>query len=396
MTPKPLIYLDHHATTPCDPRVLEAMLPTFREGFGNAASRQHAFGWEAEARVERAREQVAALIGADPVEIVFTSGATESDNLALKGVARASASRGRHIVTTAIEHKAVLDSAAWLEHEGFEVTFVPVTADGLVDVARVAGALRSDTVLVSVMMANNEIGTVQPVGEIGALCKERGVVFHSDAVQALPYLECNVQALGIDLLSISAHKMYGPKGVGALYVRRRGPRVRLEPIIHGGGHERGIRSGTLNVPGIVGLGVACELVGRERDADAKRIGALRDRLREGLLERVDFAIVNGSMEHRLPNNLNLSFPGVNGDGLLAAIKGVAVSSGSACTSASLEPSYVLRALGESEDVAHTSIRFGLGRWTTAAEIETAIEATARAVLAQERAAPPVPAGDRRE
>lgn len=382
------VYLDHHATTPCDPLVVEAMLPTFSEKFGNAASRQHAFGWEAEALVERARAQVATLLGADPTEIIFTSGATESDNLAVKGAARAYAARGRHIVTSCIEHKAVLDSAARLQSEGFDVTFLPVAADGRVTLKSLEAALRPDTTLVSVMAANNEIGTLNPVAEIGALCKARGVVFHTDAVQALAYLDCNVQKLGADLLSVSAHKMYGPKGVGALYVRRRNPRISLEPLIDGGGHERGVRSGTLNVSGIVGLGRACELAAERREDDAARIAALRDRLREGLLARIDFARVNGSIEHRLPNNLNLSFPGVNGDGLLAAIRGVAVSSGSACSSASLEPSYVLLALGQSEEVAHTSIRFGLGRWTTGEEIDYAIEATARAVLEAGRAEAP--------
>lgn len=384
MAPKLPIYLDHHATTPCDPRVLEVMLPTFRETFGNAASRQHGFGWAAEALVEQARDQVASLLGADPTEIVFTSGATESNNLALKGVAHAYASKGRHLVTTAIEHKAVLDSAARLERDGFEVTYLPVRSDGLIEIDAVAEAIRGDTVLVSVMTANNEIGTLNPIEAIGALCKERGVLFHTDAVQALPYRDCSVGKTGADLISISAHKMYGPKGIGALFVRRRNPRVRLVPIIDGGGHERGYRSGTLNVPGIVGLGMACELVMAEREEDSRRIARLRDRLKEGLLERIDFARINGSMTERLPNNLNLSFPGVNGDGLLAAIQGVAVSSGSACTSVSLEPSYVLKALGESEEVAHTSIRFGLGRETTEEEIDVAIEATANAVLAQQR------------
>lgn len=384
MAPKLPIYLDHHATTPCDPRVVEAMLPTFRQTFGNASSRQHGFGWAAEALVDQARAQVASLLGADPTEIVFTSGATESDNLALKGVARAYASKGKHIVTSAIEHKAVLDTAGRLEQEGFEITRLPVTAEGLVEVERVAGAIRSDTVMVSIMAANNEIGTINPIEKIGALCKEHGVLFHTDAVQALPYLDCRAKKTQADLVSVSAHKMYGPKGVGALYVRRRNPRARLEPILDGGGHERGFRSGTLNVTGIVGLGKACELVESERDEDGRRVEKLRDRLKQGLLERVDFARINGSMEKRLPNNLNLSFPGVNGDGLLAAIQNVAVSSGSACTSASLEPSYVLRELGVTEDVASTSIRFGLGRWTTEEEIDFAIEATARAVLAQER------------
>jgi cysteine desulfurase len=322
------------------------------------------------------------LVGADPVEIIFTSGATESDNLALKGVGRAYVSKGRHLVTVTTEHKAVLDSAASLEDDGFEVTYLPVTPEGIVDAREVEAALRPDTVLVSVMTANNEIGTINPVAAIGAICKERGVLFHTDAVQALAYCDCRVATSGADLVSISAHKMYGPKGVGALFVRRRNPRVRLAPIIHGGGHERGFRSGTLNVPGIVGLGKACELVLEQRDEDARRVRALRERLKDGILERVSFARINGTMEARLPNNLNLSFPGVNGDGLLAAIRGVAVSSGSACTSASLQPSYVLRALGEPEEVARTSIRFGLGRWTTEEEIDYAIEATAEAVLAQ--------------
>lgn len=378
------IYLDHHATTPCDPRVLEAMLPTFSERFGNAASLQHHFGWEAEALVDRAREQVARLVGADPTEIVFTSGATESDNLAIKGVAHAYRKNGQHIVTDSIEHKAVLDSCARLETEGYEVTYLAPEPDGRVSVERVREALRPETILVTIMYANNEIGTLNPVAEIGALCKERGVLFHCDAVQALPYIKCRADETGADLISISGHKMYGPKGIGALYVRRRNPRVRLVPVIDGGGHERAMRSGTLNVPGIVGLGAACDLVEAQRESDAQRVRLLRDRLHDRLVAGIPRAVVNGTMqtEHRLPNNLNLSFPGVNGDGLLAAIEGVAVASGSACTSASLEPSYVLRAMGQSVEVAASSIRFGLGRSTTEEEIDYAAEATIKAVQGQ--------------
>jgi cysteine desulfurase len=364
------IYMDHHSTTPVDPRVLEAMLPYFTEHFGNAASKSHAFGWKAEEAVEEAREQVARLIGATAREIVWTSGATESDNLAVKGVARFHAARGRHLVTTAIEHKAVLDSLSALEREGFEVTVLPVNGEGIVDPESVREALRPDTVLVSVMHANNEVGTVQPIEEIGRITRERGVLFHTDAVQSIGRIPFDVESTNADLVSLSAHKMYGPKGVGALYVRRR-PRARLVAQIDGGGHERGYRSGTLNVPGIVGFGRAASLAREEMPAEATRILALRERLRRAILGALDRVVVNGSLERRLPGNLNLSFEHVEGEALLIAMKDVAVSSGSACTSASLEPSYVLRAMGVPDDMAHASIRFGLGRFNTEEEVDHA-------------------------
>lgn len=365
------IYMDYHATTPLDPRVLDAMLPFFREDFGNAASKSHAFGWRAEEAVEAARAEVAGLIGAEPREIVFTSGATESDNLAVKGAAHFYREKGRHLVTVATEHKAVLDPMHRLEREGFEVTFLPVGRDGRVDPDEVARAIRPDTILVSVMAANNETGTIQPVAEIGRLTRARGVVFHCDAVQAVGKVPFDVQALDVDLASISAHKLYGPKGVGALYVRRK-PRVRLIAEIDGGGHERGHRSGTLNVPGIVGLGAACRLAAAELQAEGARVLALRERLRRGLEAGVELMTVNGSLEHRLPGNLNVSFAYVEGEALMMAVKDVAVSSGSACTSASLEPSYVLRAMGVPDDLAHSSIRFGLGRFTTEEEVDYAV------------------------
>jgi cysteine desulfurase len=360
--------MDCHSTTQVDPRVLEAMLPYFTERFGNAASRSHAFGWRAEEAVEEAREEVARLIGATAREIVWTSGATESDNLAVKGVARFHAARGRHLVTTAIEHKAVLDSMAALAREGFEVTVLPVSQDGLVDPEAVRAAIRPDTVLVSVMHANNEVGTVQPVEEIGRITREKGVLFHTDAVQSLGRIPFDVESSGADLVSLSAHKMYGPKGVGALYVRRR-PRARLVGQIDGGGHERGHRSGTLNVPGIVGFGKAAALAREERPVEAPRILALRERLRRAILAGLERVTVNGSLEHRLPGNLNVSFAHVEGEALMIAMKDVAVSSGSACTSASLEPSYVLRAMGVPDDMAHASIRFGLGRFNTEEEVD---------------------------
>ena len=362
------IYMDHHSTTPVDARVLEAMLPYFTEKFGNAASKSHAFGWRAEEAVEEARAQVARLIGATAREIVWTSGATESDNLALKGVARFHAARGRHLVTTAIEHKAVLDSAAALSREGFEVTVVPVGPDGVVDPEAIRAALRPDTLLVSVMHANNEVGTIQPVEEIGRITRERGVLFHTDAVQSLGRIPFDVEAAQADLVSLSAHKMYGPKGVGALYVRGR-PRARLVAQIDGGGHERGYRSGTLNVPGIVGFGKAAELAREEMPAEAPRILALRERLRKAIQDGLERVTVNGSLSRRLPGNLNVSFAHVEGEALMIAMRDVAVSSGSACTSASLEPSYVLRALGVPDDQAHASIRFGLGRFNTEEEVD---------------------------
>src|SRR6202453_2172294 len=361
--------MDHHATTPLDPRVLEAMLPYFTQKFGSAASRSHRFGWEAEQAVEQARRQIAALIGASPQEIVFTSGATESDNLALKGVAEAYAAKGDRIITTAIEHKAVLDACKRLEQRGCRVTRLPVGRDGLVDPGAVRAAIDDRTVLVSIMYANNEVGTIQPVAEIGGICKERGVLFHSDAVQAVGKTPVDVDADNIDLLSISAHQMYGPKGVGALYVRRRNPRVQLAAQMDGGGHERGMRSGTLNVPSIVGFGEACAIAKAEMADESKRLEYLRDKMKDRLLASLDEVYINGTMEHRLPNNLNISFAYVEGESLLMGINDIRVSSGSACTSATLEPSYVLKALGAGDDLAHSSIRFGLGRFNTEAEVD---------------------------
>ena len=372
------IYLDNHATTRVDPRVLEAMLPYFSEVHGNAASRSHSFGWDAEKAVDQAREQVAALIGASGKEIVWTSGATESDNLAIKGAAEFYKDRGRHIVTSAIEHKAVLDTCKRLEREGFDVTYLPVATDGRVDPEAVRAAITDKTVLVSIMLANNEIGTVNPVNEIGAIVKERGALFHIDAVQGVGKIPFDVGAAKADLVSLSAHKMYGPKGVGALYVRRK-PRVRLTAGIDGGGHERGMRSGTLNVPGIVGFGKAAEIALAEIGPESRRILAMRERLRRGIEARVSDTFVNGSLEHRLPGNLNISFAYVEGEAMLMALKDVAVSSGSACTSSSLEPSYVLRALGVEEEMAHTSIRFGIGRFNTDEEIDYVIDLVARKV-----------------
>jgi cysteine desulfurase len=361
--------MDYHATTPVDPRVVEAMVPFFTEHFGNAASRNHPFGWEAEGAVEKARKQVADLIGANPKEIVFTSGATESDNLAIKGAAEMYREKGQHIVTCVTEHKAVIDTCKRLEKNGYRVTYLPVRKDGLVDLDELRAAITDRTILITIMSANNEIGVVQPISEIGAIAKEKGILFHTDAVQAVGKIPFNVNELKVDLASISAHKMYGPKGVGALYVRRRNPRVLLTPSIDGGGHERGMRSGTLNVPGIVGFGKAAELCRQEMAADAERLSSLRARLSERLHNGLDEIYINGSMEHRLPHNLNVSFAYVEGESLLMGINDVAVSSGSACTSASLEPSYVLKALGAGDDLAHSSIRFGLGRWTTEEEVD---------------------------
>ncbi len=370
------IYMDYHATTPVDPRVLEAMLPYFTQVFGNAASRSHAYGWAAEEAVKIAREHVAAFVGAErPDEIVFTSGATESDNLAIKGVAEFYRDKGNHIVTTRIEHKAVLDTCKRLEKQGYEVTYLDVNATGLVDPEAVRQAITDKTILVSVMLANNEVGAIQPIQAIGAICKEKGVVFHTDAVQGLGKTEFNVRDFGVDLASITAHKIYGPKGVGALYVRRSRPRVRLTAQMDGGGHERGMRSGTLNVPAIVGLGKAAEILTHGWREEAQRVRTLRDRLKAGICTRLDEVYINGPWDadgvnaRRLPNNINLSFAYVEGEGLMMAIKDVAVSSGSACTSASLEPSYVLRALGVEEELAHTSIRFGLGRFNTEEEVD---------------------------
>ncbi len=364
------IYMDYHATTPVDPRVLEAMLPTLREEFGNASSKSHAFGWRAEELVEAAREEVARLVGASAKEIVWTSGATESDNLAVKGAAQFYHSKGKHLVTCKTEHKAVLDSMHALERQGFEVTFLDVERDGRLDPGRLRAAIRPDTILVSVMHANNETGVVHDIESIGRITREKGVLFHCDAVQSVGKIPFDVERANVDLASLSAHKMYGPKGVGALYVRRK-PRVRLVAQMDGGGHERGFRSGTLNVPGIVGFGKAAELAA-EREAEAARVLALRERLRKGLEAKLDLLTVNGSLEHRLPGNLNVSFAYVEGEALMMAIKDVAVSSGSACTSASLEPSYVLRAMGVSDELAHSSIRFGLGRFTTEEEVDHVI------------------------
>lgn len=364
------IYMDYHATTPLDPRVLETMLPYFSETFGNAASRTHRFGWTAEAAVEDARDTIAQFIGAESgKEIAFTSGATESDNLAVKGVAEYYKSRGNHIITTVIEHKAVLDSCKRLEKEGFEVTYLPVDKTGLVDPESVRAAITDKTILVSVMLANNEVGTIQPIGEIGRITRERGVLFHCDAVQGLGKTPFDVKEMNVDLASLTAHKLYGPKGVGALYIRRSKPRVRLAAQMDGGGHERGNRSGTLNVPGIVGFAKACQIMHEEGAQEAVKLQALRDRLHQRIASRLDLVTLNGHPERRLPGNLNLSFSFVEGEGLMMAIKDVAVSSGSACTSASLEPSYVLRSMGLDEELAHSSIRFGLGRFTTEEEVD---------------------------
>jgi cysteine desulfurase len=367
------IYMDNHATTPVDPRVLEAMMPYFTDKFGNAASRNHSFGWSAEEAVENARQQIATLIGATAKEIIFTSGATESDNLMIKGVAEMYREKGNHIITQAIEHKAVLDTCKNLEKHGFEVTYLPVQKDGRVDPEDVRNAIKPTTILICIMYANNEIGVINPIAEIGKIAKERGIVFAVDGVQAVGKIPVDVQKDNIDLLAISAHKIYGPKGVGALYVRRRNPRVQLSAIIDGGGHERGMRSGTLNVPGIVGLGKACEVCQQEMATESVRLRELRDRLKTGLEAKLDEVFINGSMEHRLPNNLNMSFAYVEGESLLMGINDVAVSSGSACTSATLEPSYVLKALGVGEDLAHTSIRFGLGRFTTQEEVDYVVD-----------------------
>jgi cysteine desulfurase len=363
------IYMDNHATTPVDPRVFEAMTPYFTEIFGNSASRNHAFGWQAEDAVEKARKQVASLIGATAKEIVWTSGATESNNLAIKGVAEMYAEKGNHIITAATEHKATLDTCKRLEKEGIRVTYLAVQANGLVDMQQLRDAITDKTILISIMYANNEIGVIQPIAEIGKLAKEKGVLFHSDATQAVGKVPVNVLTDNIDLLSISAHKMYGPKGVGALYVRRKGPRVQLSAQIDGGGHERGMRSGTLNVPGIVGLGAACEIAQKEMAEESKRMAYLRDKLKDRLLAALDECYINGTMDSRLPNNLNISFAFVEGESLLMGINDVAVSSGSACTSATLEPSYVLKALGAGDDLAHSSIRFGLGRFNTEEEVD---------------------------
>jgi cysteine desulfurase len=367
------IYMDYHATTPVDPRVLEAMLPYFTEHFGNPASRNHAFGWEAEEAVDTARKQVADLIGANAKEIIFTSGATESNNLAIKGAAEMYREKGNHIITCVTEHKAVIDTCKKLEKQGARVTYLPVQKDGRIDLDDLRAAISDKTILISIMAANNEIGVLQPVAEIGAIAKEKGVLFHTDAVQTVGKVPFNVTDAKVDLASITGHKLYGPKGIGVLYVRRRNPRVLLAEQISGGGHERGMRSGTLNVPGIVGIGKAAAIAHAEMATESARLKALRDSLNEQLHRNLDEIYINGSMEHRLPHNLNISFAYVEGESLLMGINDVAVSSGSACTSASLEPSYVLKALGAGDDLAHSSIRFGLGRWTTEQEVAYVVE-----------------------
>jgi len=367
------IYMDYHATTPVDPRVLAAMLPFFTEQFGNAASRNHAFGWAGEQAVEQGRQQVADLIGANVKEVIFTSGATESNNLAIKGVAEMYREKGNHIITCVTEHKAVIDTCKKLEKQGARVSYLPVQKDGRISLDDLRAAITDKTILITIMTANNEIGVLQPIAEIGAIAKEKGILFHTDAVQAIGKVPFDVNAAKVDLVSLSAHKMYGPKGVGALYVRRRNPRVLLAEQISGGGHERGMRSGTLNVPGIVGLGKAAAIARAEMATEGERLRGLRDRLNDSLHRQLDEIYINGSMEHRLPHNLNISFAYVEGESLLMGISDVAVSSGSACTSASLEPSYVLKALGAGDDLAHSSIRFGLGRFTTEEEVDYVVE-----------------------
>jgi len=373
------IYMDYNATTPVDPRVLEAMLPYFKEKFGNAASRNHEFGWVAEEGVEKAREQVARAINASPKEIVWTSGATESNNIALKGVAAMYREQGNHIITQVIEHKAVIDPAKYLEQTGCNITFLPVDKFGRVPAEQVREAMTDKTILVSIMHGNNEIGTINPIKEIGRLCKEKGVLFHTDACQTFAKVPIDVEDMGIDLLSCSGHKIYGPKGVGALYVRRKRPRVRCEPVIHGGGHERGMRSGTLNVPGIVGMGKAAELCFENMAEETRKVAGLRDRLKDALFGQLDEIFLNGHPTERIPNNLNVSFLYVEGESLMMGFSDVAVSSGSACTSASLEPSYVLKALGLGDDLAHSSIRFSLGRFTTQQEVDYVAERVVTAV-----------------
>jgi cysteine desulfurase len=373
------IYMDNHATTPMDPRVLEAMLPYFNRTFGNAASRNHSFGWAAEEAVEQAREQIARLINADPKEIVFTSGATESDNLAIKGVAEMYKDKGDHIITSVIEHKAVLDTCKRLEKDGYQVTYLPVDDMGLVRLEELQEAITDRTILISIMFANNEIGVINPIGEIGRIAHERGILFHTDAVQGVGKIPVDVQAMQVDLLSLTAHKIYGPKGCGALYVRKKGPRVRLTPQMDGGGHERGMRSGTLNVAGIVGLGQACEICHREMPEESKRLTYLRDKMIRQITTQIPDAYLNGHPTQRLPNNVNISYAYVEGESLLMGLKEVALSSGSACTSASLEPSYVLKSLGVGDELAHSSIRYGLGRFNTEEEVDYVIGRTVETV-----------------
>ncbi len=373
------IYLDHNATTPCDPRVVEAMLPYFTKSFGNAASRHHSFGWVAEEAVDHAREQVARLIGAEPKEIIFTSGATEGDNLALKGVLEMYSGKGKHIITCNIEHKAVMDTCSYIESRGGEVTWLEVKPSGLIDLSELEAAIRPDTILISIMYANNEIGTVMPMKEICEIAKRKGVLIFTDATQAVGKVPIDVNETGIDLMAFSAHKMYGPKGVGALYVRRKNPRVKLSAQLHGGGHEKGMRSGTLNVPGIVGFGTACEICQKEMNEEAARVARLRDKLQNGLL-KIEGTYVNGDVNQRLPHVTNISFKHADGEGLMMSLnKNIALSTGSACTSASIEPSYVLKALGLEDELAHSTIRFGLGRYTTEEEIDYAIEKVGEAV-----------------
>lgn len=373
------IYMDNHSTTPCDPRVVEAMLPYFTEKFGNSASRNHSFGWEAEEGVDTARKQIAKLINADSKEIVFTSGATESNNLALKGVAEMYREKGDHIITSSTEHRAVIDPAKSLEKKGVKVTYLSVDKTGTVNPDDVRNAITDKTILISIMLANNEIGTINPIKEIGKIAKEKGVLFHCDATQGVGKIPVNVQELGVDLMSFSAHKIYGPKGIGALYVRRRAPRVRLAPMLDGGGHERGMRSGTLPVPLIVGFGKAAELSEQEMATESVRMMALRDRLKAGIMGAMEEVYLNGHPTERLPGNLNISFAYVEGEALLMGVKEIALSSGSACTSATLEPSYVLRALGVGSDLAHSSIRFGIGRFTTEEEVDYTIDRMLKAV-----------------
>lgn len=374
------IYMDNNATTPMDPRVLEAMMPYLTDKFGNAASRNHVFGWEAEEAVEKAREQVAKAIGADAKEIIFTSGATESDNIAIKGAVDMYAEKGNHIVTLLTEHKAVLDTCRRLEREGkATVTYLAPKQDGIVDLEQLEAAITDKTIMVAIMMANNEIGVIQPMAQIGELCRKHGVLFFTDAVQSVGKVPVDVNAMKIDVLAISGHKIYGPKGIGALYVRRKNPRVKLTGVIDGGGQERGMRSGTLNVPGIVGLGKALEIAVEEMPTEIKRLTYLRDKLKDGVMSQLEDCYVNGSMESRLPGNINISYAYVEGEGLLMGLKGLAVSSGSACTSASLEPSHVLKALGVGDELAHSSIRYGLGRFTTEEEVDYAIQITVEAV-----------------
>jgi cysteine desulfurase len=367
------VYLDNNSTTPIDLRVVEAMMPYLTEKFGNAASRSHAYGWEGEEAVEKARTQIGQLIGANSKEIVFTSGATESINIAIKGAYEMYGEKGNHIITCVTEHKATLDSAKYIEKHGAKVTYLPVNSMGQINLDDLKNAITPQTILVSLMHANNEMGTIHPIAEIGKITKEKGILLHVDAAQTAGKIPVNVEQMGIDVLSLSGHKMYGPKGIGALYVRRSNPRVRLAPVVHGGGHERGLRSGTLNVPAIVGLGKAAELALQEMESEAKRVADLRDRLHKGITTELDEVYLNGHPTHRLPNNLNLSFAYVEGEALMMGFKELAVSSGSACTSASLEPSYVLKAMGVGEELAHTSIRFGLGRFTTPEEVDFAID-----------------------